>query len=183
MATTGKGKKGSPAEYKFRTRAHVIADLSVNYVERFVIQEGHSCERFEKDYGYDLQIFTFENGAFENGYVYLQIKATDDLKLVKEDSAIAFPADRADINLWNGETYPVILVVWDAKTEIGYWLYIQPYLKNLEKTGKFPLPAGQATITVYLPVTNIIDGASIKKFRQYKNTIHRQVQKVVDHYD
>ena len=47
-------KKGSPAEYKLRTRSHIIADLSVNHVERFVILEGHSCERFEKDYGYDL---------------------------------------------------------------------------------------------------------------------------------
>ena len=181
MTTTPKRKKGAPAEYKFRTRAHIIADLSVNHVERFVILEGHSCERFEKDYGYDLQMFTFENGAFENGFVYLQLKATDDLNLVKENSAVAFPADRADINLWKRETYPVILVVWDAATEIGYWLYMQPYLKNLEKTGKLPLPAGQATVTVHLPITNIVDKASIKKFRQYKNTIQRQIQKVVNH--
>ena len=128
-------------------------------------------------------MFTFENGAFENGYVYLQNKATDDLNLVRKNSAVAFPADRADINLWNGETYPVILVVWDAQTEIGYWLYVQPYLKNLKKTGKFPLPAGQATITVHLPAAHVIDRASIEKLRQYKNTIQRQVQKVVDHYD
>ena len=183
MTTIRKGKKGAPAEYKFRTRAHIIADLSVNHIERFIIQEGYSCERFEKDYGYDLQMFTFENGAFENGYVYLQLKATDDLSLVKKNSAVAFPANRADINLWNGETYPVILVVWDAATEIGYWLYMQPYLKNLAKTSNFPLPAGQATIMVHLPVANVIDAAAIRRFRQYKNAIHRQIQKVIDHDD
>ena len=162
---------------------HILADLSVNHVERFVILEGHSCERFEKDYGYDLQIFTFENGAFENGYIYLQLKATDDLNLVKKNSAVAFAANRADVNLWSGETYPVLLVVWDANTEIGYWLYMQPYLRNLKRKEQFPLPAGQVTMTVYLPVSNTIDRAAIEKFRQYKNAIHRQIQKVVNHHD
>ena len=39
---------------KRRTREHVIADQSVNYVERFIIDAGHTAQRMEKDYGYDL---------------------------------------------------------------------------------------------------------------------------------
>ena len=38
---------------KQRTRQHVIADQSVNHVERFIIDEGHTAQRLEKDYGYD----------------------------------------------------------------------------------------------------------------------------------
>ncbi len=42
------------APKKQRTRQHVIADQSVNYVERFIIDEGHTAQRLERDYGYDL---------------------------------------------------------------------------------------------------------------------------------
>jgi hypothetical protein len=34
---------------KRRTREHVIADLSVNYVERFILEEGHTVQRVGSD--------------------------------------------------------------------------------------------------------------------------------------
>lgn len=169
-----------PAEYKLRTREHVIADLSVNYVERLILRQGHAVQGIEKDYGYDLQMFTFENGAFENGYVYMQLKATDELKVLQGGASISFTLDRADINLWRREIMPVFLVVWDASQEVGYWLYMQTYLKRARANTLSP---GQATLTVRLPATNILDEASIEQFRQYKNGIQRELEKVVDHHD
>ena len=38
---------------KRRTREHVIADLSVNHLERVVLRAGHTVERFRHDYGFD----------------------------------------------------------------------------------------------------------------------------------
>ena len=65
---------------KQRTRQHVIADQCVNHVERFIIDEGHTAQRVEKDYGYDLFLFTFdEQGYAEPGLVYLQLKAAETL--------------------------------------------------------------------------------------------------------
>lgn len=53
---------------KRRTREHVIADLSVNYVERIVLRCGHTLERFWHDYGFDLLLYTYDNnGEYENG--------------------------------------------------------------------------------------------------------------------
>jgi hypothetical protein len=49
------------APRKQRTRQHVIADQSVNYVERFIIDEGHTTQPLEKDYGYDLLLFTYDD--------------------------------------------------------------------------------------------------------------------------
>ena len=43
----------------------VIADLSAHYVEGFVLLEGHTAQRFDHDYGYDLLIVTYD----EHGYV------------------------------------------------------------------------------------------------------------------
>lgn len=172
--------QSTPAEYKTRTRGHVISDLSVNHVERFILRQGHAVQRVDTDYGYDLQMFTFDAGAFENGYVYLQLKATDELRVLQDEETISFTLDRADINLWKRELMPVFLVVWDAPQEVAYWLYMQAHLKGPRAAS---LPPGQATLTARLPKANILDGAAIERFRQYKNEIQRDLEKVVDHHD
>jgi hypothetical protein len=69
---------------KLRTRAHVLADLSVNYVERQVLLCGCSIQRIYSDYGYDLMMSTFKsNGEIEGGNVFFQVKATDSLRCLR----------------------------------------------------------------------------------------------------
>jgi len=46
---------------KQRTRQHVIADQSVNHVERLIIDAGHTAQRLTADYGYDLVLFTYDD--------------------------------------------------------------------------------------------------------------------------
>jgi hypothetical protein len=59
---------------KQRTRQHIIADLSVNYVERMILHEGHTVQRWLSDYGYDLAMVTFdEQGYAEPGLVFFQL--------------------------------------------------------------------------------------------------------------
>jgi hypothetical protein len=41
---------------KQRTRQHVIADLSAHYVERFILEEGHTAQRLSSDYSKRTQI-------------------------------------------------------------------------------------------------------------------------------
>ena len=66
---------------KRRTRAHVIADLSVNHVEGFILNEGHTAQRLGSDYGYDLVLFTHdEQGYLEPGAIYIQLKASDNIE-------------------------------------------------------------------------------------------------------
>lgn len=149
-------------------------------MERLILRQGHAAQRIEKDYGYDLQMFTFEAGAFENGYIYLQIKATDQLNVLQDGATISFTLDRADINLWRRELMPVFLVVWDAPQEVGYWLYMQAYLKRFQV---FPLSRGQTTLTVRLPRANILDETTIERFRQHKNEIQRELEELVNHHD
>lgn len=73
---------------KRRTQEHVIADLSVNHVERFILRCGWTAERTQHDYGIDLFMETFtDNGEVENGRILLQLKATDSLRR-SADSAV-----------------------------------------------------------------------------------------------
>src|SRR6266478_1175045 len=53
---------------KQRTREHVIASQSVNHVERFIIDEGHTAQRQESDYGYDLILSTFDEQGYAESF-------------------------------------------------------------------------------------------------------------------
>ena len=106
---------GSPPG-KTRTRAHVLADLSINHVERQVLLCGFSVNRVQHDYGYDLTMATYrdDTGEFEPGNVYIQVKATDRLPRHADGRTIPWRVSRRDLKLWLAERYPVILVVYDG---------------------------------------------------------------------
>jgi hypothetical protein len=166
---------------KKRPRQHVIADLSVNHVERYVLLCGFSVERVEHDYGIDLVIFTYDvNGEIENGQIYVQLKATDALRRIGDGSLIAFSLQRSDLELWLQEPMPWILMVYDAQDDLAYWLYIQSYF---EHQFGFDLAQVGETITVYLPTRNILNQEAIRLFARYKANVLTQIQGVIRHYD
>jgi hypothetical protein len=97
---------------KLRTRAHVLADLTVNHVERQVLLSGHTLHRVQFDYGYDLAMATYTAlGEIEPGLAFFQVKATDHLPLLKDGRTISWPVSRRDLKLWLHESYPVVLIV------------------------------------------------------------------------
>ena len=114
------------APRKQRTRQHVIADQSVNHVERIILDAGHTAQRLTPDYGYDLVLFTYdERGYLEPGSVYVQIKAGETLGSVGAD--YVFDLDLRDYNLWMLEEMPVILILYAASRRRAYWLWVQNY--------------------------------------------------------
>lgn len=165
---------------KKRPRTHIIADLSVNHVERYIFLCGYSVERVEYDYGYDLIIFTYNNqGEIENGQIYVQLKATDSLRIV-EDNKIAFSLSRSDLELWLLEPMPCILIIYDAQTDQAYWLYLQAYFQKLVD---FNLDKIASSITIYIPIENLLNQFSIKQFAKYRNNILKQLKGVIKHDD
>src|SRR5947209_15368190 len=110
------------APRKKRTRQHIIAAQSVNHVERFIIDEGHTAERPGSDYGYDLVLFTYDTAGYaEEGSVYIQLKAAE--KLTRSGAEFAFDVDLRDYTLWTAEPMPVILILFDAFRRRAYWVY------------------------------------------------------------
>jgi len=113
------GQKAGPK--KRRTRQHMIADLAVNHVERSVLRCGYTLHRIIHDYGLDAAITTYSaNGEIENGVVWLQIKATDQVKRRKNDATANVRVHRRDLVYWSGELYPVILVLYDALADEAF---------------------------------------------------------------
>lgn len=151
-----------PPPKKRRTRAHVIEDLSENCLERMVLLSGHILRRPHRDYGVDVTMFHFDSQGFlENGEVRFQLKATDRLS-ESSDPAIAIRIDRRDMNHWSLEPFPLILVVFDTKSESAFWLHVQDYAENNQR---WKLTAGK-TLTVRVPRKNLLSPLSISYFRE-----------------
>jgi Domain of unknown function (DUF4365) len=164
---------------KKRPREHVIADLSVNFIERYIFLCGYSVERIEYDYGYDLQIFTYdENGEIENGQIYVQLKATNSLIKLVDNETVTFKLTRSDLELWLNEPMPCILIIYDVQANEAYWLYLQAYFENLEK---FDLRQVRDSMVVRVPKKNIINQEAIKKFATFKNDVIKQLRGIVRH--
>ena len=111
-----------------RTREHVIASQSCNYIEKFIIDKGHTSQRQLEDYGYDLVVKTFdEDGYEESGEIIIQLKATDRLEGLRHQDFIEFVINVKHYELWTREPMPVFLVLYDAREPKAYWLYVQKY--------------------------------------------------------
>ncbi len=147
---------------KRRTRAHVIEDLSENYLERKVLLQGHWLLRPKRDYGVDVTMFHFaKTGEVENGEVRFQLKATERLKVLKKANAISVTIAIKDLHYWAAELYPFILVVFDAAKDRAYWVCIQEYVTIHPDLFK----ADQETVSVQIPIANKLTQRSIELFR------------------
>ncbi|MCI0463158.1 MAG: DUF4365 domain-containing protein [Gemmataceae bacterium] len=170
-------KRPPAAARKRRTREHIIADLSVNHVERQALLCGFSVERVRHDYGIDLILSTYnKKGEVESGEILLQVKATDWAQYVGKGQSVAYRLDRTDLHTWLGQPLPVILVVYDAPADRAYWLYVQAYFA---KRPDFNLKRAGATVTVRIPTANVLDPSAVRTFGGYRDRILAQTSGVI----
>jgi len=148
---------------KQQTRQHVIADRSVNHMERFVLDESHSVQRLDSDYGYDLVLFTYDaEGFVEPGSLFLQLKAAETLH--KTGSGYVFDLDIRDYNLWMLEKTPVLLILFDAGRKRAYWLAVQRYFRD---SGRKP-KKGAKTVRVRVPARQVVNRRAVTRWRTLK---------------
>lgn len=164
---------------KKRTREHIICDLSANYVERRALECGYSTERIFHDYGIDMNLYTYNNdGEIENGFVSMQLKATDNPEYTKDKQYINFLVKKSDLKHWLKEIYPVILIVYDARLRKGYWIYLQNYFEELPN---FDLDQIGKTTTVKIKKKNSINKKAIQRFAYFKDRVLAKSEGVVTH--
>jgi hypothetical protein len=166
MAKKSKPLASGKPERKQRTREHIIAEMSVNHVERLALACGYTVQRPAPDYGFDLRLETFqENGEVEEEYVPLQLKATDVIEryeLAAEDY-FSFPVSVKDYHLWTATLMPVFLILYDAHTQEAYWLSIPE-----NETANKPQAQGQ-TMHLHIPRSHVLGVQTIRRMRKRKN--------------
>ena len=172
---SGVAKKSSPRPR--RTREHIIASQSHNYVEKFFIDKGHTVDRLT-DYGTDMMVNTFDkDGYAENGEIRIQLKASDSFRYSKSNSAILFEIAVRHYHLWTKEPMPVFLVLYDAKKIKAYWLYVKEYFAT---TGKKPSKNAKS-IVVRVPVKNELTEQTIDYMRARKAAILDKMKGHIQH--
>lgn len=170
-----------PDRRKRRTREHVLGDLGVNHAQRHALRAGFTLEHFRHDYGIDLLLFTYDNvGEPEYGEVRFQVKAHDRVPIRTRTNTVAARIERADILAWAGETYPVILIVYDAAIDRAYWLYVQAHLAALPGFNRFALPE---TMTLAVPAANVLDPDAVRRFRRFRDQVVAQFPGEIDHHE
>jgi hypothetical protein len=156
-----------PVRRKRRTRQHVIADQSVNHIERFIIDAGHTAHRLVQDYGYDLLLLTYDgDGYIEPGVVFLQLKASETLERSRRD--YVFDLDVRDYHLWVNKNWPVFLVLFDAGRRRAYWLDVQEYFDA--DTSRHP-KKGARTVRVRVPSRQVISSKAVALMRLAKEAV------------
>ena len=106
-----------------------------------------------------------ENGEPEQGVIYIQLKATDNLTVLKDGVTISFQTDKRDLELWIDEPMPVFLIVYDAINIVAYWLHIQAYFKGIDFESVKDNPV------VHFSTHNIVNETSVEIFRDCKRVV------------
>ena len=116
---------------KRRTKEHIVGDLGYNYVERQILLAGYTMTLIQQDYGYDGLVTTYdENGEIENGYLLIQVKATQSIIFSKKHKGFKLSISRKDLHHWLKDPSLVLLVLYDEPNNEAYYLDIQKYLKE-----------------------------------------------------
>jgi len=172
-------KARGASERPRRTRAHIIASQSQNYIEKFFIDKGHTVDRPGADYGFDLVVNTFDDqGYAESGQIRIQLKASDHLDYLKERRVISFEITRKHYELWMGEIMPVFLILYDAQEKTAYWLHVQQHF--LSDASRKP----RSSVHIYsiqIPIANQFTEATVDYARECKAKILVQIQGMINH--
>jgi hypothetical protein len=160
---------------KRRTRGHIIEDLGFNHVERQVLLAGYTVQEITQDYGYDGFIQTFEdNGEVESGYIFFQLKSTDNLKSSSDNVSFVFDLSVRDLELWLVSVTFMVLILYDAKENQAFFIdlnkYFQKNSESLVNIRKF--------VRIYIPKDNLLDSNTVKNLRIYKNLYHGKTKNV-----
>jgi hypothetical protein len=162
---------------KRRTREHIIADLGVNYFERFVLRRGHTATRINSDYGVDLLVNTFtEQGEVENEAIRVQLKSGDNPSLI--EGRIALRTERRDLEFWYAELLPVVLVFYHAGEDQAYWLHMQEYLRNIPN---FNVARIGQTYTIYFNRNQLVSDEAIDRIVQQKRETLSRVREALNY--
>ena len=136
----------------------------MNYVERFIIDEGHTAQIVQRDYGYDLLMFTYDGeGYVEPDFVAIQLKAAETLSCRRHP--YVYDLDIRDYNLWMLEELPVVLILFDASRRRAYWLDVHRYF--LEDVARQPRK-GTKTVRVRVPKRQPVHRRAIATMRDLK---------------
>jgi hypothetical protein len=125
-----------------------------------------------------LKSFLNRRGEVESSRILFQLKATDRIKVSVDGRLVRCRIERADLVHWLDEPIPVVLVLYDSKADVAYWLYVQRHFAGIP--GFDPTRCGER-VAVAIPRANVLDRRAMRKLARAKNAIAAKFRGVLRH--
>ncbi|PWB50543.1 MAG: hypothetical protein C3F13_16455 [Anaerolineales bacterium] len=151
-----------------RPREHILDDESRQFIRQmfpseWIIENGY------KDYGIDLVVEIVINGNVSGAHFLLQLKGTDSLEILKS-GYISYSCNTSTLQYFLQRTELVIFSIYDSKEKVGYWIWIQDFIRNNLKTDW----CNQITATIRIPMQYKLDQKAVKEIEQRVLKAHGQ---------
>lgn len=167
----GKAKKGgkptkkdeSPRRFGWQDRQEAAS--KADFLKRLA-QLGWNALEPAKDLGEDYLVQIYDDGVSSGLSFYVQLKSIKDAEKHKGKRApneLRYSLDVKDIEHWEVQSPPVVLVVWDLDKQVGYWEAIPRIVEGLEKEKK--KWRENASVTVKVPLANTTDEEGMGRLR------------------
>jgi hypothetical protein len=147
-----------------RPRSHQLESLATTHLESMFREKGWIVERLREDYGEDLFVRIFQRGRATNFSFFVQSKATDSARVVRNfgEKCISVRITSDHARHWLGMGQPVLLTIYDSINRVTYWETVQTYLES--DAGPI-LSASKRTVTVHIPMTNVLDPRGLNRIQ------------------
>jgi hypothetical protein len=149
----------------------VIADMSVNFLERQVLRRGHRLIRVPEESDYDgtdalMRTHDPDTTFAEPGQSDFQLKATDHLQFVKQGQSVACRVEMAHLHFWYWQTFhPFVLILYDAQKHRAFWLDVKRWVDAHREKFEYHRERGARQITLQIPSKNRLTVKAIDHFR------------------
>lgn len=157
-----------------RPRSHQLEDISRNRLRQIFNEVGWTVEDLAKDYGEDLLVRIFDKGKSTPLTFFVQAKATDNLAryLNRNKSSLSYPVSSKHLRHWRKFQEPVLLMLWDSKSDKTFWTCVQTALTTQLKT--IDLTTQQKNIRI--SCDSWIDGRGLDEIRSIAHSRYSHVE-------
>jgi len=160
-------------EMTTRPRSHVIEGLSRTRATEVFVRAGWVVEHLHEDYGEDLYVRIFVESKATPLAFFVQLKATDHIDRYLSAGTVGFSLERRHLSVWTGFWEPVILILYDSKTENCYWESVTHFLETDE--GRRRIRSSSKNIKIEFPSINLLDECGIVRISNLVKHRFRQL--------
>lgn len=150
-----------------RTREHVLEAKSLQFVKsvlplEWIVRDG------KPDYGIDLFVEIVQEGSPTGASFLMQIKATEKANESKRGQCISHRCKTTTLAYFLERPEPIIYVLYDAKVNRAYYLWIQTYIAKGLKRGW----RQRQKVTIRIPINQEFDAGAMREIFEHVQARH-----------
>ncbi|MCP4411864.1 MAG: DUF4365 domain-containing protein [Gammaproteobacteria bacterium] len=176
-------------KYQRQTWQHIFEGRSEDQLKDAFKSVGWVVERLRHDYGEDLFARPFENGNPTGNDFFIQLKGTDNVEQyhLRDKQTFSYPIELVNLMQWYSFTLPVILIIWDITSRIGFWLHVQPFIKQKLEINPNWLEnksgAKDPTRKIRIPSYQFVKEQNLDTLKPAIETEWRKIKKAKNHFE